>query len=77
MAFSISVGKILEFAAIIEADPTVMAMAEALKEAGDKDQVSITAKAIDRGIRYRIQVGEAVLSLIGQGVRLQANPNQF
>jgi hypothetical protein len=77
MAFTISVGKILEFAATIEADPTVMAMAEALKEAAGKDQVSITARALDRGIRYRIEVGEAVLGLIGQGVRLQANSNQF
>jgi hypothetical protein len=77
MAFTISVGKILEFATTLEADPIVAAMAESLKDAAGKDKVSITAKGFDRGIRYRFQIGEAVLGLIGQGVRLQANPNQF
>jgi len=77
MSITISVGKILEFASTLEADPVVLAMAESLKDSAGKDNISFTAKAIDRGIRYRFEIGEAVLGLIGQGVRLQANRNQF
>jgi hypothetical protein len=77
MALTISVGKILEFAAKLEADPVVAAMAASMKNAGGKDKVTMTAKALERGIRYRIEIGEAVLGLIGQGVRVQGNPNQF
>ncbi|MDP6722806.1 MAG: hypothetical protein QGF59_29355, partial [Pirellulaceae bacterium] len=77
IAFTVSVGQILEFASTFQSEPAVAAMAEALKDAAGKDKVSITAKALERGVRYRIEVGEAVLSLIGQATRMQANANEF
>ena len=77
IAFTVSVGKMLEFASTFQSDPAVAAMAEAVKAAAGKDSVSITATALERGIRYRIEVGEAVLSLIGQASRMQANANEF
>ena len=77
IAFTVSVGQILEFASTFQSEPAVAAMAEALKDAAGKDKVSITAKALERGVQYRIEVGEAVLSLIGQATRMQANANEF
>ncbi len=77
IAFTVSVGQILEFASTFQSEPAVAAMAEALKDAAGKDKVSITAKALERGVQYRIEVGEAVLSLIGQATQMQANANEF
>ena len=71
MSFIISVGKILEFAATIDENPVLSKMAESLKDAAGKDKVSSTAKAIDRGIRYRFEVGESVLGLIGEAQQSQ------
>jgi len=77
VALTVSVGKILEFASTFQTEPAVAAMAEALKNADGKDKVSITGMALNRGVRYRVEVGEAVLSLIGQAARMQSNANEF
>jgi len=77
MSLTISVGKILEFATTFGVDPAVAEMAAMLKDSAGKDTIAMTAKALERGIRYRFEIGEAVLGLIGQGVRIQANQNEF
>lgn len=77
VAFTVSLGKILEFASTFESAPAVAVMADAIKAAGGKDKISITGTAIERGIRYRIEIGEAVLSLIGQAARLGSGGNEF
>lgn len=77
IALTVSAGKILEFASTFQSESAVAAMAEALKQAAGDDKISITGTGLERGIRYRIEVGEAVLRLIGRGAQLRADANDF
>ncbi len=77
IALTVSLGNILQFASTFQTEPIVAAMASALQEADGKDKISITGEAIDRGIRYRVEVGEAVLSLIGKVAQMQSGANEF
>ncbi len=77
IAVTVSLGKILDFASSFQSEPIVTAMANGLQDAAGKDKVSILGTAIERGVRYRIEVGEAVLGLIGTATQMQAGANDF
>jgi len=65
LELSLSLTRIMEFAASQSDDATVRAIAEKLKAAGGNDHLRVTAKAIPRGVRYRVEVEEGVLKAIG------------
>ena len=55
----------MKFAASQADDPTISQVAEKLEAAGSNDHVRVTAKAIPKGVLYRIEVEEGVLQAIG------------
>ena len=61
----------MAFAASVEDDPIIVGLAEALKQGPGKDRIAVTGTAIERGVRYRLEVEEGVLQLIGQAAKLQ------
>lgn len=63
MQYNVYVTPILKFAANMEGDPSLEAMATALAESG-KDRISITSNVIDNGIRTRFEMQDGILSLI-------------
>ena len=72
MTLNVALTPILEFAASVDDDPIVAALAEALKNGQGKDHVAISSKAIARGVAYRVEVEEGVLQLIGQAAKLKS-----
>lgn len=65
-----SLAPILTFANEMQNDPTVDAMAKALQETKGRDNVSLTARSIERGVVYRLAIDDGILSLIGEVARL-------
>ncbi len=65
----ISLAPIFQFAAAMQDDPTIKAMAEELVAAKGKDRVHITLAPDGNATRLRIEAEEGVLQLIGSAVR--------
>jgi len=65
--YNVNVTPILKFIASMEGDPTIEAMAKALKEAGN-DRTRMTANAIDNGFNMRFEMQDGILGLIKVGV---------
>ena len=61
----------MAFAASVEDDLDVAALAEVLEQSKGSDRISIRGTSIERGITYRVEVEEGVLKLIGQAAKLQ------
>ena len=66
MQYNLFVTPILEFAAEMEGDQTVEAMAAALKESGN-DRVSMTSNLIENGIGMQFELQDGILGLIKVG----------
>ena len=64
--YNVFVTPILDFAAQMEGDPTVEAMAKALKEAGN-DKVSVVSNLIENGLTMRFEMEDGILGLIKVG----------
>ncbi len=67
---------ILAFAASVDDDPMVAALANSLANGQGKDHVAITATPIEQGMSYRLSVEEGVLQLIGQAAKFRNNQNR-
>jgi hypothetical protein len=66
MQYNIYLTPILQFAAGIEGDPTVEAMAAAMAENGE-DRIRMTAQQIKDGLNMRFEMQDGILSLIKVG----------
>lgn len=67
MQFNFYVTPMLEFAASLEDDESVLAMVDALKEAGN-DRISMTSNLIENGMNMRFEMQDGILGLIKVGV---------
>jgi len=67
LQYNLNVTPLLKFAAAMEGDPNVEAMATALEEAGN-DQVRMTSNLIDNGMKTRFEMQDGILGLIKVGV---------
>ncbi|MEX0819324.1 MAG: hypothetical protein WD070_07015 [Pirellulaceae bacterium] len=76
LTFNVSLEPILAFAASVDDNPMIAGLAEALKNGQGKDHIAISAKAIPRGVAYRVEVEEGVLRLIGQAAKLKNAQNR-
>jgi len=63
-----SVGKIMEFAAAVDANPILQALIDQLGELGDNDTVRIKMSPAERGMKYSIEIQDGVLEMIGSMV---------
>ena len=66
MQYNLNVAPIMDFAASMEGDPNVEAMAEALKEAGN-DRVQMTSNLIENGVKIQFEMQDGILGLIKVG----------
>lgn len=66
---SVAMAPILALAASLENRPAVSMMAKAAEESRGKDHVLLTARPVERGAVYRLEIEEGVLRLIGQAAR--------
>ncbi|MBW3597721.1 MAG: hypothetical protein KY475_10645, partial [Planctomycetes bacterium] len=74
--FSVAVGPILKFAAAVKEDPLTTMLASTIKENQENDHVSIRSQAIENGVRYRIEVEQGVLELIGAATKMMQGTGQ-
>ena len=70
-SLNIALTPILELAASLENRPAVSMMADALKNSNGKDRVLVTARGVERGVIYRLEIEEGVLRLIGQAAKIR------
>ena len=63
---AVALGKVLAFAAEQEKDPNVAAIAEALKKSGEPAHVRATARSVEGGVLYRLELEKGVLTAIGK-----------
>ena len=66
LQYNFNITPILEFAASMEGDPNVEAMAKALKEAGN-DRIQMTSNLIENGVKMRFEMQDGILGLIKVG----------
>ncbi len=71
VSLTLALAPTLEFAATLDDNPAAAQLAEALKRNAGKDHISLTVRPIERGVAYRLEVEEGVLSLIGAATKLQ------
>lgn len=72
MSLQVALSPIAQFVASLDDEPALQRMADVLESNADRDGISITASSsAERALSYRIEVQEGVLSLIGQGMRMQ------
>lgn len=69
--FNLALGSIMKFAATVQDDPKVKALASAADAAEGRDHLIITARPIDRGAAYRIEIEDGILKIIGATVKAQ------
>ncbi len=67
MQYNLNIAPILRFAASMEGDPNVEAMADALETAGN-DRMQMTSNLIENGIRMRFEMQDGILGLIKVGI---------
>jgi len=68
---SLSVGELLRFVASVEQDNlALMGAAAIVSTAKNDDHVRIVARSIPHGIRYRIEVEQGIVMVVGQAVKL-------
>lgn len=63
MQYNINIAPILKFAASMEGDPNVEAMAKALEEAGN-DRIQAKSNLIKNGVKMRFEMQDGILGLI-------------
>jgi len=68
-----AIGRILEGVGAAD-EIEVPGLVDALQQAGPNDHVTITAEAVDGGVRTRIELEQGVLQVIGAAVRAGMNP---
>ncbi len=76
MQMTLSLAPILEFANAMEENPMIAMLTTTVKAAGGRDHIQLTAKSIDRGVTYRLNVEDGVLKLIGQAVKIVSGQQQ-
>lgn len=71
MQLHVSLLPILKFAQGVDDNPIVPALVSTLEKAGN-DKISLTSTATGRGSKGRFEIGEGVLKVIGEAVKLFA-----
>lgn len=67
----VSVVPMLEFASSVdESNATLMTLASSAKDLSNNDSVLMTGSLIERGAKYRFEIEEGVLKIIGQAVQM-------
>lgn len=66
---TIALSPILKFAASLDDNALLNILSTTIDQFPGKDNVEISATGIERGVRYRIEVEEGVLQLIGQAAK--------
>ena len=69
MHFSLAIGPILQFAASVDDNPQVAALAAASEKAEGNDHIIVTTKQIERGLSYRLVIEEGILKIIGEAAK--------
>ena len=69
MQFSLSIGPILKFAATVDDNPQVAALAAASEKVEGNDHIIVTAKPIERGLSYRVEIEQGILKIIGEAAK--------
>lgn len=80
--FVVSLGPILKFASAVKEDPVTTMLASVLDKSQGQDHISVKAQSVERGVRYRLEVEQGVLQLVGAAVKMFNNqrkqaPNLF
>lgn len=70
MKMSVSLARIMRFAADQQEDDNLNAIADSLEETNGRDRVDMTQEQIQNGARVRIMVQDGVLAAIGQAIDL-------
>lgn len=69
MQLTISLTPLLRFGSRLEPDNTMLtSLLAALEKSPGKDQISLVGSSIPRGFKYRLDVQEGVLRMIGAAV---------
>jgi hypothetical protein len=68
--FIVALAPILKFASAVKDDPVTTMLASVLEKAKGQDHISMKAEAIERGVRYRLEIEQGVLQLIGAAAKL-------
>jgi hypothetical protein len=74
--FVVSLAPILRFAAAMKDDQVTSMLAAAVEKNNGRDRILIKGEAIERGVRYRLQIEEGVLQIIGAASKLLSNQRQ-
>ena len=69
MQFSLSIRPILKFAASVENNPQIAALAAAAEAVEGNDHITVTAKPIERGLSYRLEIEEGILKIFGEAAK--------
>jgi hypothetical protein len=67
--FVVSMAPILQFASVVKEDPVTTMLAAAV-EKNARDRIIIKSESIERGVRYRLEIEEGVLQIIGAASKL-------
>ena len=67
----VSLAPVLKFAASVDDDKTLAALADSLASTPGRDHISLTARSVERGVVYRLEVEDGILQLIGAAAKLQ------
>jgi hypothetical protein len=68
----VSAQPILEFANVMEPNPLNQALAAELAKSPGKDHIQLLASPITNGVSYHLEIQEAVLNLVGVGVKMNS-----
>lgn len=71
LSVSMAVRPLLALAQRLDSNPTVTAMSKAVSNSPGGDQLTLTARSLERGVVYRLEVQEGALCLIGELVKLR------
>jgi len=76
MQYNVNILPILKFAASIEGDPNLEAMADALEESGG-DRLQMSSNLIENGMKMRFEAQDGILSLIKVGFEAFQGEGEF
>ncbi len=70
--FIVALGPILKFASAVKDDPVIAALAATLDNNANPDhnRIAIKAQSVENGVRYRLEVEQGVLELIGAAMKM-------
>ena len=75
MTATVEATQLLKFAQSITPNPMLDNALQVIQQFGEKDNVNIAARMLERGAMYRISVDEGVLRAAGAAAKGGNNPN--